>query len=105
MSGGLTPCGLLGLDVAAEVHERLDRFDGERRRLPRVRELERAGLLRGRIAVAVVDVALDGDADAVVDRAQDRDRASVLARVTDEELSEPGRRLAAGGSAERVLAH
>src|SRR5581483_355796 len=89
---GLSVGGLLGQDVAAEVHERLDRFCYERRGVVRVGERVRAG--GDRAAVARIDLRLDHAGASVVDRAQARDRAAVALRVAREEL--PGLQLGLG---------
>src|SRR5881409_1107227 len=79
---------LLGLDVAAEVHQRLDGFGDERGRLARVGERVRTGADRRRARRSVrEDLRLDDARLAVVDRTHDRDRAALLACVPDEQLA------------------
>src|SRR2546430_8243125 len=85
---GATSRGLLGLDVAAEVHQRLDGFGDERGRLARVGERVRTGADRRRARRSVrEDLRLDDARLAVVDRTHDRDRAALLACVPDEQLA------------------
>src|SRR5690348_15470830 len=81
-----TKRALLGEDVAAEVHEALDRFGHECRRLRGVGERVRAGTHRVDGARRK-DLRLDHARRAVVDCTQDCHRASVLLRVPDEELA------------------
>ena len=79
---------LLGMDVAAEHHEGLDRFSHECRGLvdvgegvgPRPRGF-------GATAAGRIHLGLDDARVAVVDRTEDRYRASVAAGVPDEELT------------------
>ena len=80
--------GLLGLDVAAENHQRFDGLGHELRRLDSVREriwpcLDR---LAG-VGTGGVDLGLDDARVSMVDRAKHRDGPAVLACVADEELS------------------
>src|SRR5688572_14170485 len=82
--------GLVGGDVAAEVHQRLDRFRDERGCLRGVRERVRARLQRARAGARGIDLGLDDDGVAVVDRAEDGDRAAVALRMTHEELLSGG---------------
>src|SRR5436190_22823678 len=101
-AGGIarTSEALLGAHVAAEHHQRLDRFGHERRRLVRVREGVRAGPRRlGAAAAGGVDLSFDDARVAVVDGAENRDRAAVAARVADEELSSRAGGLAHDGAA------
>ncbi len=79
---------LFGVDVAAEIHQRLDRFGDERGRLVRVRERVRAGL--DRIALRRIHLGLDHARVAVVDRAQACDRPALALRVPGEELARGG---------------
>ena len=93
------PAQLLGLDVAAEDHQRFDGLGRELRRLDRVRKgvgprVDRlAGIVAGR-----VDLGLDDAGVPVVDGAEHRDGAAVLACVADEQLP-LGRRGRAHGAA------
>ena len=79
---------LLGLDVAAENHQRFDGFGDELRCLDCVRERVRTGVDRvtGIAAAGGVDLGLDDAGVSVVDGAQHRDGAAVLAGVADEQL-------------------
>src|SRR5207237_355991 len=79
---------LLGLDVAAEVHQRFDRLGDECRGLLGVCEGIGAGLHRLRVARAHREhLGLDDARVPVVDGSQDGDRAPVLLRVADEKLA------------------
>src|SRR2546423_5597506 len=89
-AGGIarTREALLGVHVAAEHHQRLDRFGHERRRLVRVREGVRAGPRRlGAATTGGGDLSFDDARVAVVGGAKNRDRAAVPAGVAGEELS------------------
>src|SRR5436190_12149620 len=80
------------LDVAAEIHERLDGLRHERGGLAGVRERVGAwthGARRGNSRGE--DLGFDYAVVALVDRAHDHDRAAVLARVPHEELAARGR--------------
>src|SRR5437764_4359246 len=84
---GDTEGRLLRLDVAAEVHQRLDRLRHERRRLVGVSERVRPGPERSRRRRSQrVDLGLDDARVTVVEGAHDRDRPAVLARMAHEEL-------------------
>jgi len=72
---GLRAVKLIRLDVAAEVHQRFDRFGYERGCLLRVGEGVGAGLRRFRVPGADREhFSLDDARVAVVDGSQDRDR-------------------------------
>ena len=82
---------LLGVNVAAQNHEGLDRFRHECRRLVDVGEGVRPGPRGfGATASGRVDLGLDDAGVAVVDGTEDRYRASVSAGVPDEELTRSG---------------
>src|SRR5437764_10522463 len=83
---GGTKRTLLRVDVAAEVHERLNRFGHERRGLACIRERVRPRPDRG-FRAGLKDLRLADARVAVVDRPQDGDRAAVLACVADVELA------------------
>src|SRR5262249_16958072 len=74
------------VDVAADVHERLDRLADGCRRLAGVGEGVRAGL-HDVLGACREDLGLDDARAAIVDRAEDGDGAPVLLRVADEQLS------------------
>src|SRR5439155_3861609 len=81
----------LGMNVAAENHEGLDRFSHECSRLVDVGECVRPGPRGlGATAAGRIDLGLDDARVAVVDRTEDRYRASVAAGVPDEELTRSG---------------
>src|SRR4051794_24443266 len=84
------PLELRGLDVAAEVHQRLDGFRDERGCLPRVRKGVRPRAQRGGGA-RWIHLGLDHALDAVVDGAHQCDRAPVLACHAREEFAPCGR--------------
>ena len=84
---------LLGVNVAAQNHEGLDRFRHECRRLVDVGEGVRPGPRGfGAAPSGRVDLGLDDAGVAVVDGTEDRYRASVSAGVPDEELTRSGTR-------------
>src|SRR5256885_5837540 len=89
-AGGIarTREALLGVHVAAEHHQRLDRFGHERRRLVRVRE---GGRTRPRPLGAATtgggDLSFDDARVALVDGAGRRDRAAAAARAAGGEAS------------------
>ena len=90
--GGTVPLPYGGLNVAAEVHQGLDRFGHESRGLAAVGEGVRPGPERlGARHACREDLGLDDAGVAVVDCAHDRDRAPVLAGVPDEELAPAAR--------------
>src|SRR5436190_13030130 len=79
---------LLGVHVATEHHQCLDRFGHESGRLVGVRECVRAGPGGlGAASAGGIDLRLDDTGVAVVDGAKDRDRAAVAAGVPDEQLA------------------
>ena len=91
---------LLGVDIAAEDHQSLNRFGHERRRLVDVGKGVRPRSRRlGATAAGRIDLGLDHAGVAVVDGAEDRYRASVASGVPDEKLACPS---TLGGRARHV---
>src|SRR5437016_10568763 len=78
---------LLGMDVATEDHESLDRFRHECRRLVDVGKRVGPGAGRlGATAAGRIHLGLDDAGVAVVDGTKNRYRPSVTAGVADEQL-------------------